>query len=147
MIRGVKHLLCLERLRELKFSLKKSYPRWDLISVYRHRVEGVKEISPDSSLWYTVTGQEVIGTSWKRKFFLSVKNQNYRHGGWLNTGTGYLERLWNLCLWRYFKLNWDKVWTACSGWLDQWRCHPTTSILWSVVSVCLRSWYLAVVLS
>lgn len=79
MIRGLEHLLCLERLRELKFSLKKRYPRWDLLSVYKHRVEGVKEISPDSSLWYMVTGQEVVGTSRKRKFFLSIEKQNHTY--------------------------------------------------------------------
>lgn len=44
-------------------------------SVFINIVESVKEISPDSSLWYTVTGQEVVGRTWKRKLFLSIKNQ------------------------------------------------------------------------
>lgn len=39
--------------------------------------EGVKKMALDSSQRYTVTGQEAMSTSWKRKFFWSIRKQNH----------------------------------------------------------------------
>lgn len=134
---GLQHFLCLETLRELKLSLKKRHSRWDVVSVYKDRVEGVKEISPDSSLWYIVTGQEVVGTCWKMKLCLSTEKQNYTH-----TVRLALEQVtWRGCGISVFGDSLNSTDMIARGATQP---HPFCD------SWCLfasRAWYLAVVLS
>jgi len=61
MVRGLEHLSCEERLRELGlFRLKKRRLRGDLINILR---VGVRRMGPNSFQWCPATGQGTTGTN------------------------------------------------------------------------------------
>lgn len=88
-----------ERLRELGlFSLRGRRLRWDLIAAYTYQMGGNREDGVRLVL-RVQSGRKRV-RSWK------IGNSDYMGGkyspwGQLNTGTGCLVRLWDLCPGRY----------------------------------------------
>ena len=75
--------------------------------------------------WYPVTGQRAMGTNWNTGSSIWTWEKTSSLWGWQSTGTGCLERLWSLLLWRYSKPSWTRCCATCSsdpalaGGLDQ----------------------------
>ena len=64
MMKGLQHLSCEERLRELGlFSLQQRRLGEDLINVHKYLERRCKEMEPGSFHWCPATGQEARGTS------------------------------------------------------------------------------------
>ena len=84
---------------------------------------GVKNEEPDSSQWYPVTVQEIIGTNWNTRN--SFKHEKKVFSG-KRSNTGYPERLWSLHPWRHSKANWTQSWAAY--WIRQSPAVPANLI-------------------
>ena len=117
MLKGLEHLSCEEKLRELGlFSLEKRRVRGILLIYLNSWREGAKRTEPGSPQWCLVTGPEAMGTDWNtggsvwasRKIFLLCR--------WVSNGTGCPGRVWSPNPWRCSKTVWTWSWATSSRW-------------------------------
>lgn len=78
--------------------------------------EDENKMEPDSSQWYSVTGQEEMSTNRNTENPLQVKKKTFSLWGTSNTGTGCAEWLWSHHLWRYTKPHWTWSWATSCNW-------------------------------
>jgi len=136
LIKGLEHLTCDERLRELQ-----------LFGLKRRRLGGV--LSVCINIWWKRVKKPVRlfsvvysdnGHKLKYKIFHLHGIKTSLLGGWSNTATGYLERFWSLVSFEVLKTQLDVVlsnllwltliWSGVGLTGDLWRCLPTSTIVW-----------------